>query len=100
MAISGVTCFLFPQISLHISFLHSAINPCVHMMLDPGIRAAIVRAFCCLGDSRTLSHTRSNKGQEEIISRYIRLIPAIRARNIYSVLLSPILTLSEPGISA
>ena len=61
MAISGVTCFLFPQISLHISFLHSAINPCVHMMLDPGIRAAITRAFCCLGDTRSLARS---KGQE------------------------------------
>ena len=58
--------FLVFQISLHIGFLHSAINPCVHMMLDPGIRAAITRTFCCTGDPRTARSLarRLSKGRD------------------------------------
>ena len=51
------------QVSLHLGFLHAAVNPLLHLLLDPSLRRTLLTTFFCR-DTVPHTHTSSSRKGE------------------------------------
>jgi len=57
------------EVSLHIGFLHSTINPLLYLLLDTRIRVTIFKMFCCIGDNGREFKTKDEPCRPELNHR-------------------------------
>ena len=53
---------MYPQVSLHLGFLHAAVNPLLHLLLDPSLRRTLLTTFFCRDTVTHTSASSSRKG--------------------------------------
>ena len=51
-----------PQVSLHLGFLHAAVNPLLHLLLDPSLRRTLLTTFFCRDTPAHTSASSRGKG--------------------------------------
>ena len=52
---------MYPQLSLHLGFLHAAVNPVLHLVLDPSLRLTLLTTFFCRD---TQPHTQAHSSRK------------------------------------